>query len=94
MPWRIVKSAYDPRDPTTLHDDEMISLEAAVRRSANHPSNETNPAWRAWQKIRPLAEQCTGDGDPVGLLPPEARASPVWGDYPSGDCPGGGPRRH
>ena len=84
MPWRIIKSHYDPADLTTLHDDELIAIESALREQAANPGNETNPAWRAWQKIRPLAEVCTGDGDPVELLPPEARASPVWADYPHG----------
>jgi hypothetical protein len=88
MPWRIVKSDYDPLDPTTLHDDEMIAMEAALRRCAADPANETNPSWRAWHKVRPLAEMCTGDGDPVGLLPPAARASPVWADYPPGGARG------
>ena len=86
MPWRIVKSAYDALDPTTLHDDEMIALEAALRQCAAEPANETNPSWRAWQKVHPLAAQCTGDGDPVGVLPPAARASPVWADYDHGDA--------
>jgi len=82
MPWRIVRSHYDPMDPTTLHDDELIATELALRTAAGQPSNETNPAWRAWQKVRPLAAACTGEGDPVNLLPPAARASPVWSDYP------------
>jgi hypothetical protein len=90
MPWRIVKSDYDALDPTTLHDDEVIAIELALRAAAERPANETNPAWRAWHKVRPLAEACTGDGDPVNLLPPAARASPVWADYPSDGAPKGG----
>ena len=78
MPWKIVPSHYDPTDPTTLHDDEMIALESALAEGVGTPLNETNPKWRAWQKVRPLAESCTGDGDPVHLLPPEARKDPVW----------------
>lgn len=81
MPWRIVPSHYDALDPTTLHDDEMIAMEGALRRAAAEPANETNPAWRAWHKLRPLAEACNGDGDPLTVLPPAARASPVWADY-------------
>jgi hypothetical protein len=81
MPWRIVRSRYDPLDPTTLHDDELIAVESALRQAAAQPSNEMNPAWRAWQKVRPLAAACTGEGDPVEVLPPAARASPVWSDY-------------
>ena len=82
MPWKIIPSLYDPTDPTTLHDDEMIALEAALSEGMGRPLNESNPRWRAWQKIRPLAEKCTGDGDPVELLPPEARTSPRWADHP------------
>ena len=88
MPWKIIPSRYDALDPTTLHDDEMIAMEAALRRVAGEPANETNPAWRAWQKVHPLAAACTGDGDPVGILPPEARASPVWNDYDHPAAPG------
>jgi hypothetical protein len=81
MPWKIIRSHYDPLDPSTLHDDEMIAIESALRRAAQRPSNETNPTWRAWRKVHPLAAACTGDGDPINLLPPEARASPMWSDY-------------
>src|SRR4051812_31585081 len=92
MPWKIIRSHYDPLDPTTLHDDEMIAMESALRRAAEGPANETNPAWRAWRKVHPLAATCTGEGDPVGVLPPEARASPVWGDYPHGPAAAPGAR--
>ena len=81
MPWKIIRSHYDALDPTTLHDDELIATEMALRPAASEPSNETNPAWRAWKKVRPLAAACTGEDDPIGVLPPEARASPVWADY-------------
>jgi len=81
MPWKIVRSHYDVLDPATLHDDELIAMESALRLAAAEPANETNPAWRAWQKICPLATVCTGDGDPIDVLPPGARASPVWADY-------------
>ena len=54
MPWKIIRSHYDPLDPSTLHDDEMIAIESALRRAAQRPSNETNPSWRAWRKVRPL----------------------------------------
>jgi hypothetical protein len=88
MPWKIVRSQYDALDPATLHDDELIAMEWALRLAAAQPANETNPAWRAWQKVHPLAAACTGDGDPIEVLPPAARASPVWADY-QGD--GAGP---
>ena len=81
MPWKIVKADYNTLDPTTLHDDELIAAEAALRKEAATPANETNPAWRAWKKIRPLAEQCDGSGDPVALLPPGSRSSPRWEDH-------------
>jgi hypothetical protein len=81
MPWKIIRAQYDPLDLSTLHDDEMIAMEAALWEAAAEPANETNPAWRAWQKVHPLAAACTGDGDPVEVLPPGARASPVWSDY-------------
>jgi hypothetical protein len=81
MPWRIIRSHYDPLDLTTLHDDELIAMESALRQAAAEPANEMNPSWRAWQKVLPLAAACTGDGDPVGILPREARASPAWSDY-------------
>ena len=81
MPWQIIKADYNVLDASTLHDDELIAIESALRQRAAQPSNETNPAWRAWQKVLPLAAQCTGEGDPVDVLPPEARASPVWADY-------------
>jgi hypothetical protein len=84
MPWKIIRSPYNALDLTTLHDDEMIAIESALRRAAGEPANETNPSWRAWQKVIPLAATCTGEGDPVGILPPEARSSPVWSDYPHG----------
>ena len=69
MPWKIVKSVYDASDLTTLHDDELIAMERALRDAMGQPQNEYNPKWRAWRKIRPLAAECTGDGDPVNLLP-------------------------
>ena len=81
MPWKIVKSAYDATDPTTLHDDELIAVERSLSEGVGQPQNENNPRWRAWQKVRALAVQCTGDGDPVHLLPAAARASPVYRDY-------------
>lgn len=81
MPWKIIRPHYEPLDPSTLHDDEMIAIESALRRAAQRPSNEPNPSWRAWRKVRPLAAACTGEGDPVNLLPPEARASLVWSTY-------------
>ena len=85
MPWKIVPAAYDAFDPTTLHDDELIAMERTLAESLSNPAaqpgNETNPRWRAWQKIKRLAERCTGDGDPMHILPPGARASPVYADY-------------
>jgi len=81
MPWRIIKSEYSPLDLATLHDDELIAVEIALSKEAAAPSNENNPAWRAWKKIRPLAEQCDGSGDPVNLLPPDSRTSPHWQDH-------------
>jgi hypothetical protein len=74
MPWKIVKAAYEVTDPTTLHDDELIAMERALRQAIGEPQNEFNPAWRAWSKVRPLAAQCTGDGDPVDSLPDGAAA--------------------
>ena len=81
MPWKIIEADYDPADLTTLHDDELIAIEQALRAALGAPQNETNPAWRAHRKVQTLAERCTGDGDPIQLLPPEARTSPVWADY-------------
>lgn len=78
MPWKIVEADYDVKDLTTLHDDEMIALERALAAAVGEPANETNPRWRAWQKVHRLAVRCNGDGDPIHVLPPEARASPVW----------------
>jgi hypothetical protein len=92
MPWKIVPSHYDPSDLTTLHDDEMIALDAALSESAGEPLNETNPRWRAWQKIRPLAAACTGQNDPIHLLPPEARTSPRWEDHARDGRAAAGPR--
>jgi hypothetical protein len=31
--------------------------------------------------------RCTGQGDPIELLPPEARGSPVWATYAEADAP-------
>ena len=93
MPWKIVPSHYDPADLTTLHDDEMIALDAALTEAAGQPLNESNPRWRAWRKIRPLAAACTGEGDPVHLLPPQARTSPRWEDHADGRPGPGGPGR-
>ena len=84
MPWKIIPSHYDPMDLTTLHDDEMIALEHALAETVGNPLNENNPRWRAWQKVLPLASRCTGENDPIHLLPPEARTSPVWADHPDG----------
>ena len=81
MPWKIIEADYNPIDLTTLHDDELIAIERALRAAVGGLENETNPAWRAHRKLRPLAERCTGDGDPIQLLPPDARASPVWSEY-------------
>lgn len=90
MPWKIVPSHYDPADLTTLHDDEMIALACALSQGIGEPLNETNPRWRAWQKIHPLAAACTGDGDPIHLLPPQARTSPRWKDHAAdGPAPAG-----
>jgi hypothetical protein len=87
MPWKIIEAAYDATDPTTLHDDELIAIERALSESLGHPLNETNPRWRAHEKVRRLAVRCNGQGDPIELLPPEARSSPVWKSY-VGDEPG------
>ena len=81
MPWKIVKSHYDALDQSTFHDDELIAVELALRKEAAAPANETNPAWRAWKKIRPLAEQCDGSGDPIAVLPAGSRSSPRWNDH-------------
>jgi hypothetical protein len=91
MPWKIIEAAYDATDPATLHDDELIAIERALSESIGQPLNETNPRWRAREKVRRLAKRCTGQGDPIELLPPEARASPVWKTYvddkPKHDAP-------
>ena len=91
MPWKIIEAEYDPKDTTTLHDDELIAIERALSEVLGTPENENNPRWRAREKVRPLAERCTGDGDPIHLLPPAARASPVWSAYP--DDPAADPPR-
>ena len=80
MPWKIIPSDYDPADLTTLHDDELIAVVHALQDAPGTPLNETNPRWRAVQKLLPLATRCDGSGDPIHLLPPEARTSPVWSD--------------
>jgi hypothetical protein len=82
MPWKIIEAEYDPADKTTLHDDELIAIERALSEAMGHPQNENNPRWRAREKVRPLATRCTGRGDPIEVLPPGARASPVWASYP------------
>jgi hypothetical protein len=88
MPWKIIPSEYDPTDLTTLHDDEMIAMAHALEATVGVPLNENNPRWRALQKVLPLASQCDGTGDPVHLLPPEARTTPVWSDtVPDGQAP-------
>ena len=76
MPWKIVKAVYDATDPTTLHDDELVALEITLRETMGEPQNEFNPKWRAWRKVRQLAAECTGEGDPTNLLPPGAAAEP------------------
>ena len=86
MPWKIIEAAYDATDPATLHDDELIAIERALSESIGQPLNETNPRWRAREKVRRLAKRCTGQGDPIELLPPEARASPVWKTYVSDEA--------
>jgi hypothetical protein len=83
MPWKIIEAEYDPTDGTTLHDDELIAIERALSEALGRPENEFNPRWRAREKLRVLAERCTGRGDPVHLLPPGAGASPVRAEYPS-----------
>jgi hypothetical protein len=82
MPWKIIEAEYDPSDRTTFHDDELIAIERALAANLGYPENENNPKWRALAKVRPLAERCTGDGDPIHVLPPAARASPKWSAYP------------
>ena len=91
MPWKIIEAEYDPNDTSTLHDDELIAIERALSETLGGPANENNPRWRAREKVRPLAERCTGQGDPIHLLPPAARTSPVWKEYP--DDPGADPPR-
>ena len=81
MPWKIIEAEYDATDPATLHDDELIAIERALTEAIGKPLNETNPRWRAREKVRRLAVRCTGQGDPIELLPPNARASPVWKTY-------------
>src|SRR5215218_9644762 len=83
MPWKIIEADYDPLDRTTLHDDELIAIERALSEALGRPENEDNPRWRAHEKVMPLARRCTGQGDPIHLLPPDARASPVWAAYPA-----------
>lgn len=90
MPWKIIEADYDPTDLTTFHDDELIAIERALSEGMGHPANENNPKWRAREKVRPLAERCTGAGDPVHLLPAAARASPVWASYPAAQEAGAG----
>jgi hypothetical protein len=85
MPWKIIEADYDATDRTTLHDDELIAIEQALAQAMGEPRNETNPRWRAHEKVRPLAERCTGQGDPIEVLPPAARASPVWETYDHGE---------
>jgi hypothetical protein len=75
MPWKIVPADYDPTDRTTLHDDELIAIARALTQDSGLPQNEYNPVWRALQKVRPLAVQCDGTGDPTGLLPPGAQGT-------------------
>ena len=75
MPWKIIPAAYDPLDSTTLHDDELVAIEQALAAQPGPVANEYNPGWRALQKVRPLAQTCTGD-DPVHLLPPGAAGPP------------------
>ena len=82
MPWKIIEADYDANDDTTLHDDELIAIERALAVALREPTNENNPTWRACQKLRPLAQRCTGEGDPIHLLPADARKSPVWSAYP------------
>ncbi len=94
MPWKIIPAEYDPTDCATLHDDELIAIERALSEALGTPENEFNPRWRAREKVRPLAAQCNGAGDPIHLLPLEARASPVWTDYlPEPDGPALSPPR-
>ena len=90
MPWKIIEAEYDATDLTTLHDDELIAIERALTEVIGEPLNETNPRWRAHEKVRRLAVRCTGQGDPIQLLPPEGRASPVWRSYVRGDERGSG----
>jgi hypothetical protein len=77
MPWKIIKAVYDVEDPTTLHDDEMIAIERALRETMGEPQNEFNARWRAWKKARPLACECNGQGDPLDVLPPGAAGATV-----------------
>ena len=81
MPWKIIEAEYSSTDPATLHDDELIAIEQALAEVIGEPRNENNPRWRAHEKVRALAVRCTGQGDPIELLPPAARASPVWESY-------------
>jgi len=76
MSWKIVKSIYDSTDHSTLHNDELIAIELALRKTMGEPQNEYNPSWRAWRKIRPLALECSADGDPMQGLPPGAVGEP------------------
>ena len=89
MPWKIIEAEYDPTDLTTFHDDELIAIELALSQAIGHPANENNPKWRAREKVRPLAARCTGEGDPIHLLPAAARASPVRSDYAPAARPAG-----
>ena len=90
MPWKIVPADYNPIDRTTLHDDELIAMERALSESTGQPQNEYNPAWRALQKVKPLATQCTGDGDPLHVLPPGAAGNPRHEEAAPG-APGANP---
>ena len=76
MPWKIVKSVYEATDATTFHDDELIAIERSLRATMGNPHNEFNPAWRAWHKVRALAEVCDGSDDPMSILPVGAPSDP------------------
>ena len=43
MPWKIIEADYDPKDHTTLHDDELIAIERALTAALQEPNNENNP---------------------------------------------------
>lgn len=55
MPWNLKRVKRE--QPNALTDAEMDALELAIRYKMGEPQDQTNPLFRAWQKIVRITQE-------------------------------------